>query len=77
MNKITIPESIKNICKELAKVAQEQGLQELSGGFNGAEGWDGKVSFFWKAGRHGEDQNEITIQSEFFVYEKIRDVKGN
>jgi hypothetical protein len=73
--KISIPEDIQKVCKEFAEVAIKNGLYNLEGKFNPpfelGNGWSGDISFRWTAGRHNEDQNQITIWSNFQVVTKV------
>jgi hypothetical protein len=72
---IGIPENIQQICKDLVKVAQENGLHELNASFQPPIelGWNGEVSFSWRRGRHNEEVNEIEISSRFFVHTHVKD----
>jgi hypothetical protein len=68
-----IPQRHQEICKALARVAREQGLNSFSGSYRPGDrdGWMGEISFRWSRGRHDEDANEIRITSEHFVETKI------
>ena len=72
---VDIPESIQQICKEVAAVAAKNGLYTFSGQFKPVSSkhhnWGGNISFHWKAGRHDEDSNQISITSEFYVTTNI------
>ncbi len=72
--KIDIPENIQQICREIAKVAQEQGLDKLSCSFNCYKfsPWGSDIHFQWEMGRHGEDRNEIKISSQFTVFTTVK-----
>jgi hypothetical protein len=73
MNNHTMPEEVKNICKAIAKAAFDQGLLKFSGSFRPEYSvWGADVSFSWEMGRHGEDMNQISITSTFYIHEKIK-----
>ena len=67
--KISIPERHQEICRQIAKIAKDNGLTRLSGKYSDYLGndWDGDISFNWDAGRHGADSNRLYITSEFRV----------
>ncbi len=73
-NEITIPEELQQVCRDIADVARKHGLLELSCDFdprNMHNNWGGRISFLWRAGRHGEDANRLSISSQFHVNTKI------
>lgn len=43
--KVTIPEEVIQICRDMAKVAQEHGLTDYSGEFYPPKLWSGKIGF--------------------------------
>lgn len=70
--KVNIPENIQQVCRDFAEVAIKHGLFNFSGKFQPPHGWSGEISFNWKAGRHSEDQNEISISSQMWVNTNVR-----
>ena len=68
---ITIPDELQQVCKDIAKVAREHKLYNLSGKFQSDIHWIGEVSFNWSAGRHNEDSDEIKIYFNMSVNSKI------
>lgn len=75
-DKITIPEDIQQICKDICAIASKKGLRTMSGSFDPPGSWGGKVSFNWEAGRHGEDSNQIQISSQFYIHTTITEPKS-
>lgn len=69
--KINIPEELVQICRELAKVAQSNGLYSLQGEFRHPFEWGSSVGFKWEAGRHNEDAGEITVWSNLQVITRV------
>lgn len=71
--KQTIPEDIQSICREFGEIARKHDLRDFSLEFNpGFESkWGGKVHCRWEWGRHGDNANELIIQSNFFVQTKV------
>lgn len=69
--KITIPEEVIQICRDMAKVAQQHGLSQYSGEFYPPKYWGGKVGFRWDSGRHGIESNDLTVWSNFNVTTKV------
>lgn len=77
VDEITIPEEIQKICRDLARVAKQSGLTTFSGTFRAGyelSKWTGDISFKWESGRHGEDSNQLSIHSQFWVNIKV-DIK--
>jgi len=70
-NEINIPEDLQQVCRDLAKIAQQHGLYELSGRFQPRNGWHGEISFSWATGRHNEDDDKIKIASTFNVFTRV------
>jgi hypothetical protein len=68
---VEMPEHVIQVCREMGKVAKENGLLEMSGKFRPKRGWGGEVSFSWKAGRHGEDGDHISITTQFFASARL------
>lgn len=77
MNKIDVPESIVDICREFAAIARKHELKDFSASFNPPfnHEWGGKVSFSWEDGRHGEGSNNLCIVSEYRIHTKVNPVK--
>lgn len=77
--KIVIPQQIENICRELSKKATELGLDHLSGKFSVdflknedlPRMWRGEISFAWRAGRHGEEMNEVSLTLQAYHAAKV------
>lgn len=72
--KIDIPENLIQVCRDIAKVARQNGLLRFNGSFSPRGGWGGDISFSWEAGRHGEESDEIKISSQFFVFTKVNGI---
>lgn len=68
-----IPEKYVEFCRALARVAREHNMDSLHGNFRPEFGdnWNEDINFTWKQGRHGEDSDELFVQSNVRVYTKL------
>lgn len=77
-NKIEIPDDIQEICRNIAKAAQDSGLNKFECKFT--PGFDSKwkydVHFNWEAGRHGADSNKLFIWSQCTAHTQIETKDG-
>ena len=74
MNKtIEIPEELQAVCKAIAKVAKEHKLYNLSGKFSPGydSRWRDDIHFSWTSGRHGAENNKLTINSQIWVTTEV------
>lgn len=68
-----IPDKYIDFCRELARVARKHNMNNLHGSFRpefGSE-WTEDINFRWKQGRHGEDSDELFVESNLRVFTKV------
>jgi hypothetical protein len=66
---MTIPEKHLEFCRALAAVAKQFDVTEFSAtftpGFN--DPWHHKINMSWEQGRHGEDNEKLSVASQVYV----------
>lgn len=62
---VAIPDGLQQFARELAELARKHDLRTIEGSFTPGmdHAWNERVTFTWKAGRHGEDGYSIQLSS--------------